>query len=57
MVLLPKLQTSFKNKNKSFKYKLKRIGHNTEPCGTPHNNSVHELNVLLILILCVLFFN
>ena len=54
---MPKLQTSFKNKNKSFKYILKRIGPNTELCATPHNNSVHELNVLLVLILCVLFFN
>ena len=58
-VLLSKLQTSisFKNKNKSFKYILRRIDHNTDPCATPHNNSLLELNVILFLTLCVLLFN
>ena len=51
---LAKLETSisFKTKNISFKYFkininilniLKRIGPNTDPCGTPHNNFLHEL--------------
>ena len=49
MVLFSKLQTSnsFKNKNKSFKYILKKIGPNTDPCATPDNNSLYGLNVLL----------
>ena len=58
MVSLSKLQTfiSFKNRNKSFKYILKKIGLNADPCGIPQNTSLHKLNVLLILILCVLLF-
>ena len=49
---MSKLQTSvsFKNKNKSFKYLLKGIDHITDPCPTPHNNSLHKLNVSLILL-------
>ena len=59
MVLLSKLQTciSFKNENKPFKYIFKRISPYTDPCATTHNNSLRELNVLLILTLCVLFLN
>ena len=59
VVLLPKLQASisFKNKNKSFKYILKIIGPSIDPCATPHNKSLHELKVLLILSLCLIFFN
>ena len=58
MASLAKLETSisFKNKNKSFKYILKRIDPNTDPCGTPNNNSLHELKVLLMLTLRVLLF-
>ena len=47
----------FENKNKSFKYVLKRIGPNIDPGATPHNNSLNKLNILLILTLCVLLFN
>ena len=58
VVSLAKLQTSvlFKNKNKSFKYILKKIGSNTDSYGTPYNYSLHELKVLLILTLCFLLF-
>ena len=31
---------------------LNNRGPNTEPCGTPHNNSIHELKDVLILVLC-----
>ena len=57
-VSLAKLQTSvlFKNKNKSFKYIFKKISSNRDPYGTPYNNSLHELKVLLILTLCFLLF-
>ena len=59
VVLLSKLQIStlLKIKDKSFKYILKRIGPNTDTCATAHNNSLHELNILLTLTLPVLFFN
>ena len=59
MVLFSQVQTSisFKNENKPSKYILKRISPYTDPCATTHNNSLRELNVLLILTLCVLFFN
>ena len=31
---------------------LNKSGHNTDPCGTPVIDSVHELNEILIFVLC-----
>ena len=45
---LAKLLTSIllKNKNKSFKYNFfKKIGSNTDLCGTPYTNSFNKLKV------------
>ena len=39
-------------KNKSFMNKLKRSGPNTDPCGTPNNNSDHELYDVFIFTRC-----
>ena len=49
-----KLQTSvnWEKYNKSFKYRLNKIGPKTDPWGTPLINSSHELKDVLTLVLC-----
>ena len=50
-----KLQTAVYSgrKNKSFKRILKRRGPKTDHCGTPFNNVIQELNLLLTLVLII----
>ena len=50
-----KLQTSVYSgrKNKSFKHILKRRGPKTDLWGTPFNNVIQELNLLLTLVLTI----